>query len=174
MLKIYTKFKNLFIYQIEEHHDLRGSLLKIFEKKNIKNIFDINETYLTFSRKGVVRGLHGQFGKYSQSKIMYCIKGSILFIAIDLRKNSETYKKIFKTIITSKSKQIILLPKGFANGFISLINNTIVLNLNSSKYRIDKEFGINIESLKLKLPKIKLIFSKKDKKLHKLNNYIKK
>lgn len=174
MLKITTKFKNLFIYKVAERNDLRGSLLKIFEKNKIKKIFDINETYLTVSKKGAVRGLHGQFGKYSQSKIMYCVKGRILFIAIDLRNNSKTYKKIFKRIISSKSKQIILLPKGFVNGFVSLVDNTIVLNLNSFKYIKNKEFGINIKSLNLKLPKIKLIFSKKDRKLQNLNNYFKR
>ena len=51
---------------------------------------------MSFSKKGTVRGLHGQSGKYSQDKLIYCIKGKALDIAVDLRKNSKTFGKIFK------------------------------------------------------------------------------
>ena len=81
---------------------MRGTLRKFYNMKN-KNIkFNIYEAYTTISNKGSVRGLHGQYGKYSQAKIIYCIKGAIIYLGIDLRKKSKTYTKVYKKKNKSK------------------------------------------------------------------------
>ena len=103
-----------------------------------------------------MRGLHGQSGKYSQDKLIYCIKGKALDIAVDLRKNSRTFGKIFKKEMNSKNVMGVLIPKGFAHGLIALEKNTVIINFCSTKYERKKEFGINIKSLNIKLP-IKII-----------------
>lgn len=168
-----TKFKDLKILKFKKNEDLRGNLVKVYDKRNKLLKFDCYESYLSSSKKGTVRGLHGQSGKFSQSKIIYCVKGKVLDLAVDLRKNSRTYCQTFKKIISSKNLLGILIPKGFAHGVIILEKNTILLNLNSSKYDPRKEFGINIKSLNIKLPKLKLIFSRKDKNLQNLNEFLK-
>ena len=168
-----TKFKDLKILKFKKKQDLRGNLIKVFDKKNRILKFNCYESYLSLSKKGSVRGLHGQSGKFSQSKIIYCVKGKILDIAIDLRQNSKTYCQIFKKIISPKNLSGILIPKGFAHGVIVLEKNTILLNLSSSKYNPKKEFGINLKSLNIKLPKMKLIFSNKDRNLQNLNEFLK-
>ena len=173
-MKIYsTKFKGLKIIKYNKYRDERGDVIKIFNKKN--TIFKINcfESYLSFSKKGTVRGLHGQSGKYSQDKLIYCIKGKALDIAVDLRKNSKTFGKIFKKEINSKNIMGVFIPKGFAHGLIALENNTVIINFCSTKYESKKEFGINIKSLNIKLPHKKLLISKKDKNLPTLKNYLK-
>ena len=168
-----TKFKDLKVLKLKKFSDLRGNLIKILDKKNKLLKFNCFESYVSYSNKGSVRGLHGQKGKFSQSKIIFCVKGKILDIAIDLRKNSKTYCKIFKKVISSKNLLALHIPKGFAHGVIALEKNTILLNISSTKYNPKKEFGININSINLKLPKFKLIFSKKDKKLQNLNQFLK-
>lgn len=169
-----TRFKGLKIIKLKKHTDIRGNVIKIFNKQN--KFLNINcfESYVSFSKKGSVRGLHGQSGNYSQDKLIYCIKGKALDLAVDLRKNSETYGEIFKKTIDSKNTTAILIPKGFAHGVIALEKETIIINFCSTKYRIENEFGININSLNIKLPKMKLIISKKDMKLPSINNLIEK
>ena len=175
-MKIYsTKFKDLKIIKLNKYRDKRGDLIKIFNKQY--KIFKINcfESYISFSKKGAVRGLHGQTGKFSQDKFIYCMQGKALEIAVDLRKNSKTYGKVFKKKISSSNNTLIFIPKGFAHGVISLENNTIIVNFCSTKYKIDKEFGININSLNIKFhKKMRLIISKKDKNLPSLKSLINK
>lgn len=173
-MKIYsTKFKDLKIIKLKKYTDQRGDFIKIFNKQY--SFFKTNcfESYMSFSKKGAVRGLHGQTGIFSQDKLIYCVKGKVLDIAVDLRKNTKTYGKVFKKIITPKINTAIFIPKGFVHGVISLENDTIIINYCSKKYKMEKEFGVNINSLKIKFPKIKLIISKKDKNLPFLNQVIK-
>ncbi len=167
-----TKFKDLKLIKFKKFSDLRGDVIKIINNENKSIKFECFESYISFSKKGTVRGLHGQIGKFSQSKLIYCIQGKALDIAIDLRKNSKTYGKIFKKIISSKNLLGILIPKGFVHGVIVLENNTSIINFCSSPYNPKKEFGINIRSINL--PKMKLYLSKKDKKLIELKAFIKK
>jgi dTDP-4-dehydrorhamnose 3,5-epimerase len=174
-MKIFsTKFKGLKIIKLKKFKDLRGEVVKIFNKENSKINFNFSESYISISKKGAIRGLHGQIGKDSQSKIIFCVQGKFLDIAVDLRKNSKTYKKVFTKTINSKNSSILVIPEGFAHGIISLEDQTTLVNFNSKKYKPKKEFGININSLHLSLPKIKFYQSNKDKKLPKLNDFLKK
>ena len=95
-------------------------------------------------------------------------------IAVDLRKKSKTFGKIFKKKMNSKNISAILIPKGFAHGLIALENNTVIINFCSTKYVSSSEFGINIKSLNVKLPNLKLLISRKDKNLPTLKEYLNK
>ncbi len=167
-----TKFKDLKILKLQKYQDYRGNLIKVLDRKNKSLKFNCYESYLSCSKKGVVRGLHGQIGKFSQAKIIFCVKGKILDVAVDLRKNSKTYSKVFKKVISSKNLLAIFIPKGFVHGVVILEKNTVLLSLNSSEYYPKKEFGINMKSINLKFPKLRLIFSAKDKKLENLDQFI--
>lgn len=169
---ISTKFKNLKILKINKFFDSRGVLKKFYDKKNPNIKFNIYEAYSTISKKGSIRGLHGQYGRHSQAKILYCIKGVVIYLGIDLRKKSKTFAKIYKKKMNANNSEAIIVPKGFAHGLISLEDQSIVLILNSSPYNPEREFGININSLKLKLPKIKFKITNKDKKLPSLNYFL--
>ena len=68
-----TKFKDLKLIKLKKFNDLRGEVVKIFNKKNKSLRFDCFESYITKSKKGTVRGLHGQTGKFSQAKLIFCI-----------------------------------------------------------------------------------------------------
>ena len=168
-----TQFKDLKLIKLKKFSDLRGEVIKILNKKNKSLKFRCFEAYVSVSKKGTVRGLHGQKGKFSQAKIIYCLRGKALDVAIDLRKNSKTYGKIFKKIISSKNSVAILIPRGFVHGLVVLENDTTIINFCSSAYNPKKEFGVNIKSINLKIPKMRLHISKKDKNLIELNKLIK-
>ena len=174
-MKIYsTKFKGLKIIKIKKFSDLRGSVIKVFNKNNKYSKFNCFESYISFSKKGAIRGLHGQHGSHSQEKIIYCLKGKAIDLAIDMRTNSKTYGMIFKKNINSKNSTAILIPKGFVHGLLSLEKETIVVNFCSKPYNPKNEFGINFKSLNIKLPRMKYLISRKDKNLPYLNQVIKK
>ena len=174
-MKIYsTKFKGLKIIKYQKFSDKRGDVIKVLNKKKKSLKINCYESYISFSKKGAVRGLHGQLGDYSQDKLIFCIQGKALDIAVDLRKKSKTFGKIFKKKMSSKNISAILIPKGFAHGLIALENQTTVINFCSTKYLSSKEFGINIKSLNIKLPNLKLSISRKDKNLPSLKEYLNK
>ena len=92
---------------LKKYQDRRGDIVKIFNKEN-KNIkIDCFESYISLSKKGAVRGLHGQQGKYTQEKLVYCIQGKALDLAIDLRKNSNIWK-VFKKISSNDNIAIFI------------------------------------------------------------------
>ena len=78
---ISTRFKDLKIIRLNNLNDLRGSFIKLFEKKNFFSHFKCIESYMSRS-KGSVRGLHAQKGKYSQEKIIFCTHGKVLDISL--------------------------------------------------------------------------------------------
>ena len=142
-MKIYsTKFKDLKLISLKKYQDRRGDIVKIFNKEN-KNIkIDCFESYISLSKKGAVRGLHGQQGKYTQEKLIYCIQGKALDLAIDLRKNSKTYGKVFKKKISSNENIAIFIPKGFVHGVISLENKTMIINYFQQNIKLKKNLEL--------------------------------
>lgn len=158
-----TKFKDLFIYQKKTFNDNRGYFRELFKQKHFTQKYPFE--YMSFSKKKVLRGLHLQLKK-PQSKIVTVLVGKILDVCLDCRKNSKTFGKFFKIILSDKNNKSILIPKGFAHGFYSLTNKVIVLYKCSDYRSIKDEKGIlwNDEDLKIRWPAKNPIISSKDKK----------
>ena len=128
---------------------------------------------MSFSKKNVVRGLHIQ-RKKPQGKFVTVLKGKIFDVALDLRKNSKTFGKVFKCILSEKNDKSIYIPPGFAHGFCSLDKENYVI-YSCTKYRDKKnEIGIyyNDKSLNIKWPTKNPILSKKDQKNLTFKNYL--
>ena len=157
-----TKFKDLFIYKKDTYKDNRGYFRELFIEKNFKNKFPFD--IMSLSKKNVLRGLHLQMTN-PQGKLLTVIRGKMLDVAVDCRKKSKTYGKHFSIILSDKDNMSLFVPKGFAHGFCSLEDNTI-LHYKCTKYRSAKsEVGIlwNDPELKIKWPTKKVIVSTKDK-----------
>ena len=170
-----TIFKNLLEIKFKKYQDSRGSFVKIFNKSNSKKFTNnCYESYLSISKKGSFRGLHAQAGRYAQDKLVYCVKGKILDIAVDIRKNLKTYGKIYKKIINSKKSVALFIPEGFIHGIIALEHLTTVITYCSKPYNFKYEYGVRMDSLPIKKPKIKFYISKKDKKLPTFNQFLEK
>jgi len=157
-----TKFKDLFLYKKDTYKDNRGYFRELFIEKNFKNKFPFD--IMSLSKKNVLRGLHLQMTN-PQGKLLTVIRGKMLDVAVDCRKKSKTYGKHFSIILSDKDNMSLFVPKGFAHGFCSLEDNTI-LHYKCTKYRNAKsEVGIlwNDPELKIKWPTKKVIVSTKDK-----------
>ena len=174
MKVINTKFKDLKIIQHKKHGDSRGYLRETFRKKIIKwdkLIFD----YATTSKKNVLRGFHFQY-KNQQIKYVTVLKGKILDCVIDLRKNSKTFGKIFKIILSEKNGLSLYVPDGFAHSYLTLDKENIVYYKLSNYYRPKYQSGIiwNDKNLKISWPIKKPKVSAKDKKLMSYWEFLKK
>ena len=144
-----TEFKDLLVIKNKKYIDSRGYFREILVEKNIKKRFPFN--VVSVSKKNVIRGLHYQ-KKGSQGKFVSVIKGKILDVVVDLRKNSKTFGKNYKIILSEENCTSVYVPKGFAHGFACLGKTNIVL-YSCTKYRNkNSEHGIlwNDRSLNIK------------------------
>ena len=119
-----------------------------FESYN-KNMFieagiidDFVQSNQSLSQKGVLRGLHFQNPPFAQSKLVRVIKGAVLDVAVDIRKNSPTYGKHVSLILSEQNKYMLYVPEGFARGFLTLEDNTIFSYKCGNVYNKEAEFGI--------------------------------
>jgi len=164
-----TQFKDLLVVKQSNNIDKRGSLRETYNKKILKKKFIFD--YCTISKRNVLRGFHFQT-KFTQSKYVNVIKGKILDVVIDLRKNSKTFGKTFKIILSAKNALSLYVPKGFAHAYYSYEKENIIYYKLDDFYAPKYEYGIvyNDKSLKIKWPK-KIITSEKDKKLLTFNEF---
>ena len=160
---IRTKFKDLLIIKRPTNYDKRGFLRELFEQKKFKKKFIFD--YFSVSRKNVVRGLHIQL-KNPQAKLITVITGKIFDVVLDCRKESSTFGKYFTINISANDNISLYIPEGFAHGFCSLANDTVLYYKNSNYRNKKYETGIlwNDKDLKIKWPIKKPIISSKDKK----------
>ena len=136
-----TRFKGLKIITNKIYKDSRGYFKEDFKQalfKGSKFIFSCTSR----SKKNVLRGLHMQTKK-KQGKFVSVLKGSILDVVVDLRKNSKTFGKHFKIELTEKNGKSIFIPPGFAHGFCVLSDSADLHYKASGKYDPDDEGGLN-------------------------------
>jgi dTDP-4-dehydrorhamnose 3,5-epimerase len=108
--------------------DERGYFLESFNESSLKEVIgevDFVQDNESLSVKNVLRGLHFQKPPHAQGKLVRVIKGSVLDVVVDLRKNSKTYGQHKKIILSEKEKNQFYIPPGFAHGFCALEDNTI-------------------------------------------------
>ena len=159
---IKTKIKGLLILKTNIYRDKRGFFKEIFKEKilNKKFIFDC----LSYSKKNILRGLHMQLKK-PQAKLITVVRGEILDVVVDCRKNSKTFGKIFKIEISENSNFSLFIPGGFAHGFLCLSRECMIY-YRCNNYRnknSEKTVQWNDKKLKIKWPIKKPILSPKDK-----------
>ena len=139
-----TFIKDLILITPNVFTDDRGYFMESFNQKKLASV--INHSFAqdneSLSQKGVLRGLHFQLPPYPQAKLIRVIKGSILDIAVDLRKNSESYGKHFKHVLSGENKKQLYIPEGFAHGFHCLENNSLINYKCSDYYQSEYEASI--------------------------------
>ena len=158
-----TKFKNLLILKTNIFKDNRGYFKEIYKKKIINKEIFVFDCF-SFSKKNTLRGLHFQ-SKNSQAKLLTVVHGKILDVVVDMRKNSKTFGKCFKIIISDDSNFSIFIPKGFAHGFLCLSKKCAVY-YKCTNYRnanSEKTLLWNDKKLKINWGIKKPILSKKDR-----------
>lgn len=175
---IKTAIEGVVIIKPRIFKDTRGYFFESFSQKE----FDEKVYPVTFvqdnesmSSYGVMRGLHFQRPPYSQAKLVRCVKGAVLDVAVDIRKGSPTYGQHVSVELSEENHLQIFIPKGFAHGF-SVLSETAVFQYKCDEfYHPEAEGGISIldESLGIdwKIPANQAILSEKDTKHPLLKNF---
>ncbi len=168
-----TPLNDCFIVKPRIFEDSRGIFFesynqKLFREKTGLNI-DFVQDNQSVSTRGVLRGLHFQFGAMAQAKLVRVIQGKVLDIVVDIRKESSTFGQSFSLILDAEEHLQLFIPCGFAHGFITLSEESVFAYKCDNFYDSESEGGIiyNDATLNLDwhLPKEEFIISEKDKNL---------
>lgn len=139
MTIINTPFNNVFLLEATLNKDIRGGFMEYHNHKNFKastgHDIQFCQDNLTYSKRGVLRGLHYQLPPYSQSKLVSVIQGEGLDVIVDVRKGSPTFGQHFSQLLNDKNQLQIFIPRGFAHGFITLSETSIFA------YKVDQYYN---------------------------------
>ena len=124
MNKICTEIEDVYIIESDCYGDNRGWFMETYNEKKfhemgIKNVF-VQDNMSYSAQKGTLRGLHYQRDPYSQAKLVRCTKGTVIDVAVDIRKGSPTYGKYVACELSESNKRMFFIPKGMAHGFLTL------------------------------------------------------
>lgn len=164
-----TFIKDLVVITPTQFPDERGYFFEAYNhgKFNEKGIhYNFIQDNQSFSKRGVIRGLHLQINPFAQAKLVRVLEGEILDVAVDLRKDSPTYGQHFSVILSAINKKQLMVPHGFAHGFSVLSETASVLYKVDQVYHKDSERGIRYDDPTLnidwQLTPEQIIVSEKD------------
>jgi dTDP-4-dehydrorhamnose 3,5-epimerase len=177
-LKIKETFiKGLYVIEPRVFEDERGYFFESFNEARFKELglsVHFVQDNQSKSKKNVLRGLHFQNPPAAQGKLIQVIKGSVLDVAVDIRKNSETYGKYFALVLSEQNKKMMYLSEGFAHGFLTLEDDTIFAYKCTDFYNPSLESGIlwNDADLNIDWKVSNPIVAEKDKKAQKFKDFV--
>lgn len=174
---IETNLEGLFVIEPRVFKDERGYFFESYSK----GAFSENKIAINFvqdnqsmSQKGVLRGLHFQKPPHAQAKLVSVIQGSVLDVAVDIRKDSPTYGKYVAALLSGENKKMLYIPEGFAHGFLTLENDTIFSYKCSNLYNKESEDAIlwDDEVLAIDWGVKNPVLSEKDKEAQKFDQFV--
>lgn len=174
-----TPLQDCFIVHEKVHGDARGYFIETFNQRDFKAASGLDVQFVqdnqSRSSKGVLRGLHMQRGAAAQAKLVRVLEGSVLDIAVDLRKGSPSFGQHFAIELTSENRKQFFVPAGFAHGFVVLSESATFFYKVDKFYEPGNEVGIMYNDADLnidwKLASHEIILSEKDKILGSFADY---
>jgi len=174
-----TPLQDCFIVHEKVHGDARGYFIETFNQRDFKAASGLDVQFVqdnqSRSSKGVLRGLHMQRGAAAQAKLVRVLEGSVLDIAVDLRKGSPSFGQHFAIELTSENRKQFYVPAGFAHGFVVLSESATFFYKVDKFYEPGNEVGIMYNDADLnidwKLTTQEIILSEKDKTLGSFAEY---
>ena len=143
---IRTEISDVVVIEPQVHGDNRGYFVETFRADKLEEFLGYKINFCqdneSKSSKGVLRGLHYQLAPCAQTKLVRVIEGSVLDVAVDIRKGSPTFGKHVVVKLTGENKRQLLVPRGFAHGFIVLEDNTTFAYKVDSYYSPENDRGI--------------------------------
>ena len=162
-----TPIKDVLLVESKIYQDDRGYFLETYKKSEFENYIasEFKQDNYSFSRKGVIRGLHFQIGDTAQGKLVRVLNGGILDVAVDLRPESPSFRKHVAVILSSENHNALWIPPGFAHGFQALEDSLVQYKV-TTEYAPGSEGGIiwNDPDLAIDWPIKDPILSEKDTK----------
>jgi len=151
-MKITEIFSGAKLLALPNSTDTRGTFVKAFHESTLKKEgieFTLRESYFSFSKRDVIRGMHFQLPPFDHSKIVFCPQGAIMDVIVDLRKESPTFKQFFTHELSGENHKALYIPDGFAHGFKSLTEDALTYYLVSTEYNKEHDTGIRYDSIGL-------------------------
>lgn len=169
MRLIRTKLEGVVILVPDAHADNRGFFMECYSSRKfadlgLPNAF-VQDNHSLSVEAGVIRGLHYQLAPKAQTKLVRVVAGAIYDVAVDIRKGSPTYGQWIGVILSAANKRQLLIPKGFAHGFCTLVPKTEVIYKVDEYYSKEHDRGIrwNDPALSIDWPADDPILSDKDR-----------
>jgi dTDP-4-dehydrorhamnose 3,5-epimerase len=167
-----TAIPDVIIIEPKIHGDNRGYFVETYRQDKLEEFVGYKIPFCqdneSKSSKGVLRGLHYQLPPFAQTKLVRVIQGSVLDIAVDIREGSPTFGQHVSVMLSAKNKKQLLIPRGFAHGFVVLEDDTIFAYKVDNYYSPENDRGIAYDDRDLnidwQLPKESLNLSPKDTK----------
>ena len=171
------EIEGIAIFEADVFYDERGYFTEFYNDKkfqhNVKRLFSFKHDNISCSKKYVLRGLHLQSPPLDQGKLIQVLKGKVLDVVVDVRKKSKTFGKHLKIELSSKNHKKLWIPPGFAHGFLSLEEDTILSYKCTNYYSKNHEMDLlwNDENLNIDWGIKNPIVSKKDKIATRFENF---
>jgi dTDP-4-dehydrorhamnose 3,5-epimerase len=167
-----TSLKDCYIIHDTVFKDSRGYFFESFNSKKFYELTGENAQFVqdnqSSSTRAVLRGLHMQTGEYAQAKLVRVLEGSVLDIAVDLRKYSPTFGNYFSLELTAENHKQLYIPRGYAHGFVVISEKAVFFYKCDNFYNKESELGVMYDDPDLnidwQLSKHELILSEKDQK----------
>lgn len=163
-----TELEGAFVIELEKHEDERGFFARTFCCKEFRN-YALNpklvQCNISFNKKkGTLRGMHYQVFPHQEAKLVSCIKGVIYDVIIDLRVDSSTYCQWFAVELSAENYKMLYIPEGFAHGFQTLEDNSVVFYQMSEFYHPECARGVRWDdpAFQIRWPLSYRVMSKKD------------
>ena len=141
-----TKLDGVVIIEPDVFGDNRGFFMESWNKKKMEEAglyYDfVQDNHSKSTVKGTLRGIHFQKGEKAQAKLVRCVKGAVLDVAVDLRKNSPTFKQWVGVELSAENKKQLLIPRGFGHGFVTLTDDAEFLYKADNYYAPEADAGI--------------------------------
>ena len=148
-----TKLKGCFVIEPQVFEDERGYFFESYNHKEFCKAIGQEVHFVqdnrSFSKKGVLRGLHFQKGEHAQAKLVTVLSGRIQDVVVDLRKDSPTFGQHLSIEISAENKKQVFVPRGFAHGFLTLSDSTQVFYKCDNYYNKEAEGGIRFDDVAL-------------------------
>jgi dTDP-4-dehydrorhamnose 3,5-epimerase len=159
-----------------KHQDDRGQFVKTFHQTSFINAgidFETKESFYSISKQHVLRGMHFHTAPKDHAKIVFCTQGSILDVALDIRKNSATLGQFICAELSAENNNALYIPKGFAHGFLTLSESATTYYLVDGEYSVQHDAGILYNSFGMKWPVENIITNERDLQFATFTQFVK-
>jgi dTDP-4-dehydrorhamnose 3,5-epimerase len=149
MITLSNPLQGIHLLQTKIFEDARGDFVKTFHSGFFLELgvdFVPVEEFFSTSKKGVLRGMHFQLPPHDHAKLVYCVRGSVLDVLLDLRRGSPTYGQHVSTVLSEENHHQFYIPTGFAHGFLALEDNSVMVYKTTAVYAEDHDAGLRWDS----------------------------
>lgn len=155
-------------------HDARGSFVKVFHADAFRELglaTEFTEEYYSHSHKGVIRGMHFQTPPADHAKMVYCVRGEVFDVVLDLRVGSPTYGQAATFVLSAEAGNYVYIPKGLAHGFCALSDTATLVYKVTTVYAPQSDAGVLWSSVDVDWPVETPILSERDARFPRFDQF---